>query len=143
MRSHQVVVAVRGDRLALARVELGTADVSPGAPQDELLQLYGIDEEGRIALQVWFDIEDMDAALAELDAAHARLESDIRDRRSRTPRVEPMLGSTRSLRRRWDEIGAMFTDDIRVDDRRQGLRREGTDRATERRGGTGDRRPRG
>ena len=48
--------------------------MSPGAPQDELLQLFGIDKEGRIALQVLFDIEDMDAAIAELDAAHARFE---------------------------------------------------------------------
>ena len=57
-----------GERLALARIELGTADVSPGAPQDEFLQLYGVDEDGRINLQVWFDLEDIDAAIAELDA---------------------------------------------------------------------------
>ena len=35
----QVVVAVRGERLALVRLEVGTDDVSPGAPQDEMLQL--------------------------------------------------------------------------------------------------------
>ena len=49
MRANHAVIAVRGERLALARMTLGTADVSPGAPQDEFLQLYGIDEEGRIA----------------------------------------------------------------------------------------------
>ena len=76
MRVNQVVIAVRGERLALARVTLGTADVSPGAPQDEFLQLYGVDEEGRIALQIWFDLEDMDAAIAELDALHARFEEE-------------------------------------------------------------------
>ena len=38
--------------------------------------LYGVDEEGRIALQVWFDLEDMDAAIAELDAVHARFEEE-------------------------------------------------------------------
>ena len=76
MRANHVVIAVRGERLALARVTLGTADVSPGAPQDEFLQLYGVDEEGRIALQVWFDLEDMDAAIAELDAVHARFEDE-------------------------------------------------------------------
>ena len=36
----------------------------------------GIDDEGRIALQVWFDIEDIDAAIAELDTAHARFENE-------------------------------------------------------------------
>ena len=70
------VVAVRGERLALTRLEVGTADASPGAPQDEMLQLFGLDDDGRIALQVWFDIEDIDAAIAELDAAHARFESE-------------------------------------------------------------------
>ncbi|OBK93883.1 BTAD domain-containing putative transcriptional regulator, partial [Mycobacterium sp. 1165178.9] len=71
MRVDHVVIAVRGERLALARITLGTVDVTAGAPQDELLQLYGIDNEGRITWQVWFDLDDMDAAIAELDAADA------------------------------------------------------------------------
>ncbi len=37
LRVNQVVLAARGERLALARVELGTADTSPGAPRDEFL----------------------------------------------------------------------------------------------------------
>ncbi len=132
VRGSQVVVAVRGERLALARVASGTTDVSPGAPQDEFLQLYGIDEEGRIELQVWFDIDDMDAAIAELDAAHARLE----EQHPRTPlenaasRVDVRL-NVLFADRRFDEIGALFIDDVRVEDRRRGLRRVGTDRATE------------
>jgi hypothetical protein len=112
-------------------VSSGTADVSPGAPQDEFLQLYGIDEAGLIALQVWFDLDDMDAALAELDAAYARLE----ERHPRPPlenaasRTDAQLNAL-FARRSWDEIGAMFTDDMRLDDhRRQGLRRESTGRA--------------
>jgi len=40
-----------------------------------MLQVVGLDNEGRIAEQVWFDIDDMDAATAELDAMHARFES--------------------------------------------------------------------
>jgi len=74
-------VAVRGERLALIRLEAATADPSPGAPRDEMLQVVGLDNEGRIAEQVWFDIDDMDAAIAELDAAHARLE----EQHPRTP----------------------------------------------------------
>ncbi|MCP3812162.1 hypothetical protein NLX62_07480, partial [Mycobacteriaceae bacterium Msp059] len=76
MRAQQVVVAVRGDQLALARVIIGTVDESPGAPQDELLQVFGIDEGGRIAWQIWFDVDDMDAALAELDSLHAQFEEE-------------------------------------------------------------------
>ncbi|OBH92596.1 regulator [Mycobacterium sp. E2733] len=68
VRCRRVVIGVRGDRLALVRTLLGAADVSPGAPEDELLHLIGLDVEGRIALQVSFDVEDIDAALAELEA---------------------------------------------------------------------------
>jgi DNA-binding SARP family transcriptional activator len=132
LRFRIVVIAVRGERLALARLEIGTADVSPGAPRDELLQLFGLDENGRIALQVAFDIEDMDAALAELDAAHARLDevqprAPLENAASRADhRFNALFAG-----RRWDDIGALLTDDIRVEDRRRGLRREGNDRATE------------
>ncbi len=132
IRANQVVIAVRGERLALVRLELATADLSPGAPRDEVLQLYGIDEEGRIALQVVFDIEDMDAAIAELDAAHARLDG---------PQPRPALENAASradaqlvalfVDSRWEEMGALYADNILVEDRRQGLRRESTDRATQ------------
>ena len=133
LRANPVDIAVRGERLALARMTTGSADVSPGAPLDEFLQLYGIDESGRIALQVWFDVEDLDAALAELDAAHANFEEPqpmarrLENAASRADeRVNQLFAD-----RRWDEFGALFADDLQVDDRRRGLRREGDDRATE------------
>lgn len=75
MRVSQIVIAVRGERLALARLLIGAVDVSPGAPHDEFLLLYGIDDGGQISLQVWFDLADIDAAMAELDAAHGRFEA--------------------------------------------------------------------
>ncbi|MDT5110357.1 MAG: hypothetical protein QOE20_2247, partial [Mycobacterium sp.] len=128
---NHVVVAVRGERLALARVVIGTADASPGAPEDEFLQLYGIDDEGRIALQVWFDIDDMDTAVAEMDAAYARFEG----RQSRAPlenaasRAEDQCCAL-FADNRIEEIGALYADDIHVDDRRAGLRRQSNDRGT-------------
>ncbi|OBI22318.1 hypothetical protein A5712_12835 [Mycobacterium sp. E2327] len=76
MRVEHVMVAARGDRLALARMWAGTEDVDPGAPYDELLHLYAIDDDGRVALQIFFDVEDIDAAIAELDALAARFEED-------------------------------------------------------------------
>ena len=125
------VVAVRGERLALIRLELGTADVSHAAPQSEMLQLVGLDQSGRIGLSVWFDVEDIDAALAELDAAHARLEKQP----SRTPLENAATRADDRLitlfgENRLDEIGALFSEDTQLDDRRQGLRRESNDRAT-------------
>ncbi|WP_104183299.1 BTAD domain-containing putative transcriptional regulator [Mycobacterium avium] len=135
MRVNQVVLAVRGERLALSRVWVGSADVSPGAPYDEFLVLYGIDQEGRFDVQVWFDVEDMDAAMAELDAAYARLEGV--DRR---PPLEN--GATRAYERLhayfkardWDAITDLLTDDYCGDDGRSvvgaGIRR-GPDAAIE------------
>ena len=118
MRMNHVVIAVRGERLALARMTLGTADVSPGAPQDEFLQLYGVDEEGRIALQIWFDLEDMDAAIAELDALHARFEEERSQARRlfggreipsapappEMPNIEIDTACVRAIGRLWDAV---------------------------------------
>jgi DNA-binding SARP family transcriptional activator len=132
MRVKHVMVAARGERLALARMEAGTEDVGPGAPYDELLHLYAIDDDGRVALQMFFDVEDLDAALAELDAMHARFEAEPKARRLQNAasraddRVVALFGGNC-----WDEIGTLLADDIRVDDRRRGFGRESNDRATE------------
>ncbi|BDB44881.1 BTAD domain-containing putative transcriptional regulator [Mycobacterium kiyosense] len=124
------VVAVRGDRLALTRLTVGTADASAGSPHDEFLQLCRIDADGRIDLQVWFDLEDMDVAVTELDTTHARLQQ-------ARPRTTLHNSATRVGDQRYafcaagrlDEVGALYADDTRVDDRRQGLRRETGGRA--------------
>ena len=82
VRFRHEFVAVRGERLALIRLEAATADSSPGAPRDEMLQVVGLDDEGRIDRQVWFDLADVDAAIAELDVAYAALqETQPRQRR--------------------------------------------------------------
>lgn len=120
MRLSQRVVTVRGERLALARLVIGADDATPGAPQDELLLLYGIDEDGQICLQVWFDVGDIDAALAELEAAHARLEEE----HPKTRRLEN--AATRAYERlhahfaarNWGAITELLTDDYCGDDRR-------------------------
>ncbi len=132
LRFRTVVIAVRGERLALTRLEMRVADVSPGAPHDEMLQLCGLDENGRMARQVWFDVEDVDAAIAELDAQHARFE-EVQPRaplENAASRADDRF-NTLFTERRWDAIGALLTDDVKVEDRRRGLRREGNDRATE------------
>lgn len=97
MRVTQMVIAVRGERLALARLVIGADDVGPGAPQDEFLLLYGIDNDGQISLQVWFDLEDLDAAMAELDAAHARFETEH-------PRARLENVATRVYERFWSHF---------------------------------------
>ena len=122
MRVRIAVIAVRGERLALTRLEAGTADASPGAPYDEILQLFGLDENGRIALQVSFDVEDIDAALAELDTAHARFEDQQPRGAATGKRGEPSRSSAYMACfavRDWDDFAEMLADDISVEDRRR------------------------
>ena len=60
-------------------------------------------------MQIWFDVEDMDAAIAELDAVHARFEEE----RSRARRLENAASRAITVRRDssqtrdWDDIGAL------------------------------------
>ncbi|EFG77816.1 adenylate/guanylate cyclase catalytic domain protein [Mycobacterium parascrofulaceum ATCC BAA-614] len=121
MRLTQVVIAVRGERLALARLVIGADDVSPGAPRDEFLLLYGIDEDGQISLQVWFDVDDLDGALAELDAAHARFEAKHpipRRLQNKAARVFEEEWSHFAARD-WDALADLVADDyVGIDHRR-------------------------
>nr|WP_235674798.1 BTAD domain-containing putative transcriptional regulator [Mycolicibacterium pulveris] len=122
-RHRRVIVATRGDRVALTRVELRTSDQTPGAPRDEMLQLFAVDEVGRIALSVWFDTDDMDAAVAELDVVHTRFQATERQvpLENTATRVDDRLIGL-YVDNRLDEVGALFAENMQLDDRRQGLR---------------------
>jgi DNA-binding SARP family transcriptional activator/predicted ester cyclase len=129
-RYPQRLVATRGDRLALVRLSTSTHDASFGAPRDEFLQLAGIDEEGRVCLQLWFDVEDLDAALAELEKRYAGFEAE-RPRlplENRASRVDAR-GYELFAEGRIDDIGALLAEDHRAEDRRQGLRSESRGRS--------------
>lgn len=121
IRVTAVALAVRGDRFALARLTSVTDDVDPGAPQDEFLQVYGVDDQGLIVLQVWFDDDDLEAAVAELDAQYARLEG--RPRRVSQPENAASQAAERYLNayaaRDWDAVAEVLADDLVVDDRRR------------------------
>ena len=106
----------------------------PRRAEDEFLQVFGIDEEGRIALQIWFDLEDMDAALAELDALHARFEEERSQARrlenaasAQTPNIELDDECVRAIgrlwdafdREAWDEVEGQFATEIASEHRRK------------------------
>ena len=63
-------VATRGERLALsrARCRAETSGLKPSST--ETLTILEIDAENRVAAQVVFDPDDIDAAFAELDARY-------------------------------------------------------------------------
>ena len=120
--SHRyVVVAVRGERLALTRLAIGTGDASPGAPQEEVLHLHGLDEDGRIALQIFFDIDDIDAAMAELDAVHAQFENE----QPSAPRLDNAANRVLEryfahfAAREWNAMAETLAGDFMTDDRRR------------------------
>lgn len=121
----QTFVATLGERFALVRLWVSNGDVSAGAPQDESLHVVALDGDARIALQIQFDVEDLDAALAELDALHTRFEAE-----GRRPQLENSASrldvrfNVLFAERRWDDIPSLLADGARVEDRRAGLRRE-------------------
>jgi class 3 adenylate cyclase len=130
VRYRHEVVTVRGEQLALTSLEVGPTDQSPGAPRDELLEIYGLDDDGRISLQLWFDVDDMDAAIAELDAEYVRREA--RQRRipleNAATRAED-LEYTLITEGRPDDVAALLADDHFNEDRRHGLRCDTNNRA--------------
>lgn len=119
VRYRHAPVAIRGERCAITRLELATADLSPGAPRDEMLHLAVINEEGLITLQIWFDVEDIEAAIAELDTLYTRL-GEHQPRRpenaaSRLYERYKVLYAARD----WGAVAELLADNIRTEDRRR------------------------
>lgn len=118
-QARAVLVAIRGERLALSRLRL-TADPSADAPEVEGLQLLALDERGRICQHLFFDLEDEDAATAELDALHAAYDQT----KPQAPQLENAASRVYErfkscfASRDWDGLGALIADDICTDDRR-------------------------
>lgn len=107
--------------MALTRLEIGTADASPGSPKEEVLQLFGLDTEDRIALRMSFDVEDLDAAIAELDAVHARFEEQRprpRQLENSATRVFARLYSN-FANRDWNAVAETVAENSYTDDRRR------------------------
>ena len=81
------ILATRGARLALTGIRVSGRD--PEAIQNDALQIMEVDAEERIAGVVIFDLEDFDAAIAELDARY-------------------LAGEAAAHRRTWSVIAGVF-----------------------------------
>ena len=108
-------LATRGGRLALSRVHWeGTSD-SVGPSEIDFLIVVEVDERGDLVAIVSFDLDELDAAHAELDRRYAAGEG----------RAHPRIAATASafLRafadRNWDELAACFASDLVVHDHRR------------------------
>ena len=64
------VIATRAQRLALNHYRFSGRDQRPDAFRVEMLAVVEIDADERMAAVVVFDIDDIDAAIAELDARY-------------------------------------------------------------------------
>ncbi len=64
------VIATRGEHLVLDRLVFSGQDPTPEPFGTELLRVLEIDQDERIAAGVFFDTNDLDAAIAELDARY-------------------------------------------------------------------------
>jgi hypothetical protein len=70
VNSTSAVVAIRGERLALIRMRYPDSDARYGEFVPEQLIIAEIDADDRIAAQIVIDPDDIDAAIAELDARY-------------------------------------------------------------------------
>ena len=94
--------------------------------------LGGLDERHRINLQIWFEADDIDGALAELDARYADSEIEQSTRRLDNAAIRTADRMTELVAdKHWDEVGALFAENVVSEDRRRGLQRESHDRAIE------------
>ncbi len=64
------IIATRGERLALSRIRSSNRDPRQGEFGVEMLNIVEIDTDERIAAHVEYDVDDIDAAFAELDARY-------------------------------------------------------------------------
>jgi hypothetical protein len=64
------VIATRGARLALTRISGLDRGLGPGEVTAELFSVVELDADNRIVAHIGFDVDDIDAAIAELDARY-------------------------------------------------------------------------
>lgn len=64
-------LAVRGDRLSLSHIRFEEHDRQTGSFFAESLELNEVDAEGVMVTRIVFDVDDLDAAIAELDSRYA------------------------------------------------------------------------
>ncbi|MFI5315625.1 MAG: nuclear transport factor 2 family protein [Myxococcota bacterium] len=116
------VLAVRGERLALTRVQCQMTDRGSGASDLEWLSVTEVDDAGAFAATVMMDPDDLDAAHAELERRFAALE---RSESSNPLHIPPNTASRASERieqsratEDWDAVRALCAPAMVFDDRR-------------------------
>ena len=113
------ILALRGDRLALARLKFSGEGASIGPTEIESLAVIEADQQGRRSAMVRFDPDSLDAAYAELERRFAALAPDpLRIPPNSAWRVSDSIQQA-SDARDWDGLAALCSPDFVWDDRRR------------------------
>ncbi|MBI3768725.1 MAG: nuclear transport factor 2 family protein [Deltaproteobacteria bacterium] len=108
------VLATRGDRLALLPFHVEVADAEIGPSELEYVNLIEMSESDEVVMWVRFDVDDLDAAYAELDARYDAGEAAAHARASAWLR-----GFLRAFANRdWDTLPALCAPTLVADDHR-------------------------
>jgi ketosteroid isomerase-like protein len=106
-------LATRGNRLALCRMRWTGSGSEVGPSEHEWLDLFEVDEEVQSVVHVTFDLDDLDAAFAELDARYDAGEGAAT---RQTPITRAFLRAFAA--RDWDALAATLAPDLVVHDHR-------------------------
>jgi ketosteroid isomerase-like protein len=112
-RHDYAVLATRGDRLALARATWEGSDDVVGASRIEWLEIVELDAGGSFVAMAVFDVEDVEAAYAELDARYNAGEA-----AGFVHRVAGQAFRDAFVARDWEAFTRVLTDDVVVCDHR-------------------------
>jgi hypothetical protein len=114
-RIDRELLATRGDRLALFRTNVAFEDGAAGPAEVECFNTFETDEHGRITMLIAYNLDDLDVALAELDArADALSEPNLAWRVAQAHADYVNTGN-------WDALVASLTPEFEDDDRRTGV----------------------
>ena len=114
IRNRWELVATRGDRLALTRSFFEFTDADVGPSEIAFLLLTEVETRGRIVSYVRWDVDDLDAAYAELDARWEAGEG-VASSFAWGGMTTRMAGFDR---RDWEAFARHFAADVRVHDHR-------------------------
>jgi class 3 adenylate cyclase/ketosteroid isomerase-like protein len=108
------VLATRGDRLALVRMRFEASDGSIAPDDIDYLSIIEVDRHGVRTDQVRFELGDVDAAYAELDARYAAGEA-----QDHAAMWSALSGPRDALvAKDWDEMVRLFAPDLVAEDHR-------------------------
>ena len=118
-------LATRGERLVLHRTSVEVRDGMGGLSMAEVLVIDEVDTEGRAVAEIYFDVEDLDAAYAELDARYAagEVHADAPSDASATRALDELYRVC--LARDWNGLRDVFAVGGVYEDRRMLVRASG------------------